>query len=49
MDKNNDIKKSNDQAKDQLEEIVKETSESSKELGQWLKSLIDFVKKFSPR
>lgn len=49
LDKNNDIKKSNDQAKDQLEEIVKETSESSKELGQWLKSLIDFVKKFSPR
>ena len=49
LDKNNDIEKSNDQVMGQLEEIVKETSEASKEVGGWLKSLIDFVKKFSLR
>lgn len=46
LDKKDGIKKSNDQVIAQLEEIVKETGEASRRVGEWLKSLIAFVKKF---
>lgn len=45
LDKNNDIKKSNDQVMDQLKEMVKEASEDSRKVGEWLKSLFDIVGK----
>ena len=45
LDKNNHIKKSNDQVMDQLEETVKEASEASKKVGEWLKSLFDIAGK----